>query len=432
MRNTFTFHVLRFSAKEVPIVQTKRSSGLFAINTYWFGISYLWNSLGPLVLPMLVAGLVPEAVKGSALGLLTAVGMVVAIVVQPLAGAISDRSTSRWGRRRPFIVGGTLADMVFLVAIAVAPRYWFLLAAYFGLQVASNVAHGPYQGLIPDRVAPERWGQASGIKQLAEILGIIITSLAAGYLLSRGQVLLTILSIMAILLLTAAITIFGVHEEPLEHAEPAPLLKTALDMFRIDLGRYSGFAWLLVSRLFIVVAMNLVRNYLLYYIQDLLHMTAQQAADSTGTLMAILAVAIALIVYPAGALSDRIGRKPLVVFSGLAGAVGSLLLLLARSYTQLLAFGAVLGLSIGIFLSVNWALLTDQVPEEEAGRYLGVSNLATAGAGAVAGIGGPIIDIFNARAAGMGYVVLYVLAAACYLAGTVLLVKVREVRRATA
>lgn len=408
----------------------KRTNGLVTINVYWFAISYLWNSLGPLVLPILVAGLVPEGVKGSALGLLTAIGMVVAIIVQPLAGAISDRCTSRWGRRRPFMVGGTLADMIFLVALALAPRYWVLIAAYFGLQLASNVAHGPYQGLIPDRVPPARWGQASGVKQLAEILGIIVTSLVTGWLLSRGEVLLTVLSIMAVLLVTLAVTVFGVKEEPLEHATTQPLLKTALETFRIDLGRYAGFMWVLVSRLFIVVAMNLVRNYLLYYIQDMLGMTAQQAADAAGTLMAILAVAIALIVFPAGALSDRIGRKPLVVFSGLVGAVGSLLLLLARSYTHLLLFGGVLGLSIGVFLSANWALLTDLVPEEEAGRYLGISNLATAGAGVVAGIGGPIMDLFNAQAPGRGYVALYVLAAACYLVGTALLVRVREVRRA--
>jgi len=411
-------------------MESKRGNGLIAINIYWFALSYLWNSLGPLVLPMLVAGLVPEAVKGSALGLLTAIGMVVAIIVQPLAGAISDRSTARWGRRRPFMVGGTLADMVFLLALALAPRYWVLVVAYFGLQVASNVAHGPYQGLIPDRVPPERWGQASGVKQLAEILGIIVTSLVTGWLLARGQVLLTVLSIMAVLLITLAITVLGVKEEPLERAAPEPLLKTALETFRIDLRRYAGFAWVLLSRLFIVVAMNLVRNYLLYYIQYLLHMTPQQAADTAGTLMAILAVAIALIVFPAGALSDRIGRKPLIVFSGLLGAAGSLLLLLARSYMQLLLFGGVLGLSIGIFLSVNWALLTDLVPEEEAGRYLGISNLATAGAGALGGIGGPIMDVFNAQAPGRGYVALYVLAAACYLVGTALLAKVREVRRA--
>ena len=156
---------------------------MFALNAYWFAISYLWNSLGPIVLPVLVGLLVPEAIKGSALGLLTAIGMVTAIIVQPVAGAISDRSTSRWGRRRPYILGGTLADMVFLLALALAPRYWFLVLAYFGLQVSSNIAHGPYQGLIPDLVPAEQRGSASGVKQLAEILGIIVTSLAAGLLM---------------------------------------------------------------------------------------------------------------------------------------------------------------------------------------------------------------------------------------------------------
>ncbi|HOG48121.1 MAG TPA: hypothetical protein PLB78_15955, partial [Anaerolineae bacterium] len=73
-------------------------------------------------------------------------------------------------------------------------------------------------------------------------------------------------------------------------------------------------------------------------------------------------------------------------------------MLLARTYTHLLIFGGVLGLSIGVFLSANWALLTDQVPQEESGRYLGISNLATAGAGAVAGIGGFVMDTFNAQA----------------------------------
>ena len=404
--------------------------GLLGLNAYWFALSYMWNGLGPIVLPMLVAQLVPEGVKGSALGLLTAVGMVVAIVVQPVAGAISDRSTHRWGRRRSFMLGGTLCDLAFLAAIAFAPRYWFLLVAYFGLQVASNVAHGPYQGLIPDQVPAERWGQASGFKQLAEILGVIVTSQAVGQLMAGGHTAVAIASMMAILVITLAITLLGVREEPLRVAGTGSLTRTVLETFRIDLRRYAGFAWLLASRLLILVGMNLVRNYIIYYVEFALDMSATVAAGATGTLLAILAVAVAVVVYPAGALSDRFGRKPMLVFSGLAGGLGSLLLLLVSSYTHLLIFGGLLGLSIGVFLSANWALLIDLVPPEEAGRYLGISNLATAGAGAVAGIGGPIIDVFNAQAAGRGYVVLYLVAAACYLAGTALLGMVQERRRA--
>ena len=410
-------------------MQGRRRAELVAMNAYWFGLSYLWNGLGPLVLPLLVGRLVAEGARGTALGALTAVGMLVAIVVQPVAGAISDRSTNRAGRRRPYMLGGTLADLVFLVGIALAPQYWVLLGAYFGLQVASNVAHGPYQGLIPDRVPPERRGQASGVKQFAEILGIIVTSQATGWLLSAGQVTWAVGVIALMLLLTLAATLWGVREDPLAGQVREPLLRTVLQTFRVDLGRYGGFAWLVVSRLFILVGMNLVRNYLLYYMEFILHVTPEQAAGLAGSLLAILAVAIAAVVYPAGALSDRLGRKPLVVCSGLVGAAGSLLLLLVRTYTHLLLFGGVLGLAIGVFLSANWALLMDAIPDAEAGRYLGISNLATAGAGAVAGVGGWVLDFFNAQAPGRGYVALYLLAAACFAVGTGLLARVREARR---
>jgi len=403
---------------------------MVAINAYWFALSYLWNGLGPIVLPLLVAGLVPEGIKGSALGLLTAIGMLVAIVVQPVAGALSDRNTGRWGPRRPFMLGGTVADLVFLLGIALAPRYWLLLAAYFGLQLASNVAHGPYQAVIPDRVPPGRWGQASGVKQLAEILGVMVTSQAVGYLLSRGQARLAILSMAFFLHLTLVITLLGVREEPLRQVPTERLWRAVLGTFRVDLHRHADLAWLVASRLFILLGMNLVRTYVLYYVQWLLNVSAEGASQVTGVLLAVLAVSVAAIVYPAGALSDRVGRKPLIVLSGLVGAGGSLLLLLARNMTHLLIFGGVLGLSIGVFLSANWALLTDLVPSEEAGRYLGLTNLATAGASALAGIGGPIIDVFNAQVPGRGYAVLYVLAAACYLVGTALLARVREARLA--
>lgn len=412
---------------------------MLALNAYWFGLSYLWNGWGPVIQPLLVASLVGESVKGSATGLLTAIGMIVAIVVQPVAGAISDRSTNRWGRRRPFMVGGTLADMIFLgaiLAIALGPQravyFWLLVVVYFGLQVASNVSHGPYQGLIPDRVPPERWGTASGVKQLAEMLGVIVTSLAMKWFLDQHQMPLAIVSMMLFLLLTLALTL-TVRERPLPDApSQEPLFRAVLGTFLIDLRRYAGFGWLVLSRLFVLVAMNLVRNYILFYIQFILKMSPEEAGSAASSLMAVLGIAILFIVYPAGVLSDRIGRRPLLAFSGLVGAVGSLLLLWARSYTHLLVFGGVLGLSIGVFLSANWALLTDLVPKEEAGRYLGITNLATAGAGVVAGVGGVVLDLFNAQAPGRGFVALYLLAGACYLVGTALLLKVRKVRRAPA
>ncbi|MGQ9493986.1 MAG: MFS transporter [Anaerolineae bacterium] len=409
------------------------------LSAYWFALSYLWNSMGPIILPNLISPpMVDEGIKGSALGLLSATGLVIAIIVQPIAGYISDRSTSRFGRRRPYLLVGTLFDLFFLLGIALSKQYWFLFLSYMLLQVSSNVAHGPYQGLIPDLVPEERRGTASGVKQFAEIVGIIVTSLATAALMAQGQTLLAIVVIMTVLTVTMLITIIGVREEPLRDAPNQSLRETVLDTFKVDPRRYPDYFWLLLSRLFILMGMNLVRNYVLYFVADVVIGPSvpyaermAQANNLSGSLLAIIAVAIAFTALPTGMLSDRLGKKLLVLLSSILGAIGAFLMVFANGRTLLtlsgfplmdiLIFGSLIGLSAGIFLSANWALATDLIPKEEGGRYLGISNLATAGAGVLAGIGGPIRDL-------MGYTALFLSACLCYVLGTILLAKVREPR----
>src|SRR5512135_532840 len=166
------------------------------LNAYWFALSFLWNSMGPILLPTLVPMLVPESQKGSALGMLSALGLIVAIVVQPAAGAWTDTRTTRWGRRKPYIVGGTLFDVVFLLAMAFAGNYVVLLVAYLLLQLSSNIAHGPYQGYIPELVPEAKRGAASGVARLLEIVGIIVTSLVIGAMVAQGQILTAFLAII--------------------------------------------------------------------------------------------------------------------------------------------------------------------------------------------------------------------------------------------
>jgi len=379
---------------------------------------------------MLVPLMAPENLKGSALGIMTSIGLILAVIVQPAAGAISDRSTSRWGRRRPYILLGTLFDLLFLLGIALAGNYWLLLAAYLLLQFSSNMAHGPYQGLIPDLVPQDRRGAASGAKQLAEILGIVVTSKVTAYFMGQGQLWAALGTIGAFLLITMLITIFAIREEPLSRPLPKPSAITRPRRFNVD------YIWLLISRLFVLLGMNLVRNFALYFLEDVLHMPDPVAA--TGDLLAIIALCILVIAYPAGHLSDKIGRKRMNIISALLGAVGAFLLAFARGnvllsimgleFNDVLLYGSIIGLSAGIYLSANWALATDLIPEEEAAGYLGISNLATAGAGVVAGLGGPLIDLFNAREPGLGYTALFLTACMVYLLGAVVLIKIREER----
>ena len=176
------------------------------INAFVFGISFASGSITPLLLPYLVALFVPEAEKNTYLATVRVIGLAVAMLIQPVAGMLSDRSTSRWGRRRPYIVGGTLFNMFFLLLIALSPNfvgspldslflpflgvtfaYMVLLAGIVLLQVSSNFGQAAVQGLIPDLVPEDRRGRASGVKAVMELLPSLPMILIGG-LLTGGQV----------------------------------------------------------------------------------------------------------------------------------------------------------------------------------------------------------------------------------------------------
>jgi MFS family permease len=151
-------------------------------------------------------------------------------------------------------------------------------------------------------------------------------------------------------------------------------------------------------------------------------------AEVTGNLLAMIGLPLTLLVFPAGLLSDRLGRRRLNLLAGAVIAPAIFLLIFARSVTTLLIFGGIIGAGVGIFLSANWALATDLIPQEEAGKYLGLANLATAGSGAVGRLAGPLIDGVNALRPGayLGYPALFILASLSVLVGTLLVLRIHE------
>lgn len=416
-----------------PAARPLRILDYLTLNVYWFALSFLWNSMGPILLPVVVALLVPQSQKGSALGLISAIGLIIAVIVQPAAGAWTDAHVTRWGKRRPYIVGGTLFDVVFLLGMAFAPGYGWLLITYVLLQTSSNIAHGPYQGYIPELVPERKRGSVTGVKQFLEIAGIILTSLATGYLVGQGKIAWAFGAIILVLLISMLLTALFVSERPFEGAPPASApapAQTSRDgglsaSLRALFHSRDFFLWL-ISRLLILLGMNLVRNYALYFLQDVLH--SANPAGEVSYLLAIIALAIAVVAYPAGWLSDRIGRKGLNLASGVLGALGAVLMTQATRLSLVLIFGALIGLSIGIFLSVNWAWAADLLPSQEGGRYLGISNIATAGSGVLAGAGGFLLDALRPHSAHLAYNVLFLIAALCYAIGSVMMVPVRDTR----
>ena len=158
------------------------SGQLLSVTAYWLAITTLWGAFTFSVIPRLVEspgvlGSSKHPLAALAIGVITTFGVLIAIVVQPTMGAISDHTRSRIGRRKPYIILGTAMDLVFLIFAAWAfwnQNYWAFVVAVALLQFSSNFAQGPYQGYIPDLVPGRQVGIASGLLGAANIAGNLI------------------------------------------------------------------------------------------------------------------------------------------------------------------------------------------------------------------------------------------------------------------
>ena len=413
---------------------------LLVLNAYWVGLSFKWNALHPIILPAVLLNFVPDARKNTYLGLLTFVGLLLAMVIQPMAGAVSDGWVSRYGRRRPLMVLGTLFDFVFLALLAWAGGLTWLVIGYIGLQFSSNIAQGPAQGLLPDRVPPEQLGVASSWKNIMDMASLIIASLLAGRLLdpvTRDPTLI-LLVLMGTIAISTAITVFGTKERPsppshlpegegLRGERKLGVLRALRgELFRIDFHANTAYWWLIAERGLFLLGIYGVQAFAQYYLQDVIRVA--DPPKQTGDLLAVLTLSLVLLVLVGGWLTDKFGAKRILYLATTLAATGMLLMLIPRDMPGLMLFGGVLGAGIGLFLTANWALANKLAPGEEAGKFLGLTNLATAGSGALARLEGPALDWLNGLWPGqwVGYIWLFAFGAVCILLSMFLLKKINE------
>jgi MFS family permease len=380
-----------------------RKFELINLNTYWMGLSFMWNSLHVLVLPAILLGFVPDERKNTVLGLMTFCGLIVAMIVQPLAGAWSDRLQTRFGRRRPWIAFGTLFDLLFLSLMAVAGGLPLLTVAYVGLQFTSNLAHGPAQGLMR----------------------LIISSLLMGRILSGDSLVLPLGVIAGFLLFSATFTVFGVGEVTADEvADESADQDPAGAHSQVSFRTHRNYWRLIVARLVFLTGVYGVQAFVQYFIRDTL--VVDDPVKLTGDLLATIALTLIGFTVFAGYLSDRLGRKPLHTAAVALIVVGNLLMTTADTASDILLFGCVIGSGIGLFLSANWALANDLAPSGEAGKFLGLTNLATAGASALSRLAGPGIDALNNLSPGLGYTGLFVAAAVFGMLSLLILIRIPE------
>jgi MFS family permease len=191
-----------------------------------------------------------------------------------------------------------------------------------------------------------------------------------------------------------------------------------------------SFIWWVISRLAFMVGVVNIGTFAVYFVQERLGFPAEQAANPAARLMTLVGIAILLAALPGGWLSDRFGPRWLTAASGLLAAIGTAVALSSSPLGLIYGCGVLIGVAAGTFYSANWAVGTRLVPAREAGRYLGIANLAGAGAGAIgAYLGGPLADYFTQNVPqfpGLGYLVLFSCFGFLFLISSFAILRVNE------
>ncbi len=393
------------------------------VSAFGLAVTALAGSFTIVVLPTRVEDLVSESSKNTALGVLSFVGLLIAVLVQPIAGGASDRKSSRWGRRAPFIAIGGVASVPLLVAVGAAPNYALLFFFTCALQLCSNVAQGPYQALIRDYVPHAKRGAASGIKWLVEIIPAIGVTALVAWLIGRyhdsrdfSWVWLSLGLLAALLAIGVAVSVAALRR--------APAVAEAIEAKDESTARpHPHYKRFLASRFLLAVAASSLQTFLLFILED--RMGIENPAKELWKIFSITGAGALLFIYPAARLSDRVGRKPVLLASGALGLVTGSLLLPANSLGDLMLVGVIAGPSLGMYVGANWALATDLVSGKRAAQQLGYLNVATAAGAGVARLNGIWVDRLNARSDELGYTVLIVLCGIVFAAGNALILFVQ-------
>jgi len=385
-----------------------------------------------VVLPVIVLTVAPEGFKNTYLAVLGISGLLMAAMVQPTIGRISDRYQSRLGRRVPFILWGATFAAIGLIGIRLAPNFGVLFAVWIFIQANVNIAYGPGLALIRDCVPLDRIGMASSMKILSDAIGAAVMIAIAGALIGKtGSSIdwewLT-LGILAFLLMVG-ISVTTVQVSRRELNTPLNAQRRDIESsFRSVLNPQLGL--FLISRLVMIMAISSFHTYGLFFLRDSVGLDDPAAA--LGRMILVIAGALAIAVYLTGLVSDRLGRKPLVMVGAIGAALSTMWMLTASNSTEALIIASVIGASIGVLLSANWALANELADEAQAGLHMGIVNLATIGGAAGAKMLGPGIDALNripGRSDDFGYQVLIAGAAGFFILGAILLMPLKTTGR---
>jgi MFS family permease len=390
----------------------------------WLGIWMAQLTPVQLLLPAQIdAVLHPDDWTDSVLafGVVSGIAAVFTVVAYPITGALSDRTGSRFGRRRPWIAGGTALFAAALVALGFQTGIVGIAAAWVAASVGFCVVTAALTATISDQVPVRQRGFVSGWMSAPQSVGIIVGLLVVTTFLAgatAGYVF------VAVALVVLVLPFLSRPDRPLEPGERTrATARGILASLWISPRRYPDFGWTLTSRVLVSISNALGTSLLLYFLMFGLQDRDAEDHLLVLTLIYMVFVIVASLVF--GRLSDRLERRKAFVFAAsVLQAVAALVLALVPDLTAAMIAAGLLGLGYGCFLSVDQALATQVLPDPATrGKDLGIMNIATAVPQAV----GPLLAALAVVMTG-SFTLVFVLSAACAVAGAIAVSRVRSVR----
>lgn len=382
--------------------------------------------LGPVMVSMAikVTQVVGPENATTAQGLILGVGALAALIANPIFGRLSDRTMSRWGRRRPWLVGGSLAMAAFLFVIAVGNNVPTLLIGWFCAQLAANACFAAYLATIADQVPPTQTAKISALGGVMQNVGILVSIWVAGLFTTQMVPLFMIPA--AIGVLGMLVFAFVLPDKQLPKRPPAMNWKAWLETFWLSPRKHPDFAWAWISRFLLILGSFMFTTFRFFWMKDHLGLTDAEATRVVFQGVLIYTVVLVVVGQLAGIVSDRLGRRKIFVFASTAlFAVGLLMLTQVSTVGGFYLVEIILGAAYGIYMGVDLALVIGVLPNpDDAAKDLGVFNIANAGPQSLA----PFVGAILIGGAAKNYDLLYIVAAALVLIGAFAIMPVKKVK----
>jgi MFS family permease len=415
-------------------VIAKRSIGfLFGMSALMLGANLVWVAYNSILLPTLVENVVTEG-KGLVVGLIGFFGTLLAVVVSILAGIISDHTASRWGKRTPAILTGALVALPLiglptlflwpvLKDIFIPLALPIIIVSYCGMQFFTNVGNGAWWPLLVDIVPEHQRGTASGIQGFLTMLGSALGIVLITSLNQNGHTLEALWLIGGFFALTGIINALAIKgkDRPAHTSEEISLWEAIRDMFKVRT-RVAVFFWVVLAVLLAFMGVNSIQFFARYFFEVYFPSIPPDAAFRI--MGGISLVVTMLAAVGSGILSDKIGRRPLILSAMFVSAVATFFMGMTSNFTLFLIMAAIRSAATGPLLAIAPALASDLAPKDEAGQYMAYNNLSTGLSGALTSL---IFGVLLITMTKTTFMILFIVSAIFFLLGGILfLIKVPQ------